>query len=101
MKFRWGGLGGGRAKASPQEIQGGVGGRSSPHHAMGASGGGGVYIILYLDSCEWLDKVNETFLEHLQNVSKLFHPLCLAIYLPIHHYGIHSSGGPPKAAPPP
>ena len=54
-----------------------------------ARGGGG----------KWLDKVDETFLKQLQNVSKTFHPLHLAIYLPIHHYGIHNSGGPPKAAP--
>ena len=48
---------------------------------------------------KWLDKVHAKFLKQLQNVSKTFHPLHLAIYLPIHHYGIHNSGGPPKAAP--
>ena len=29
----------------------------------------------------------------------MFHPLYLAISLPIHHYGIHNSGGPLKVAP--
>ena len=53
---------------------------------------------LILDSGKWLDKVDETFLRQLQNVSEAFHPLDLAIHLPIQHYGIHNSGGPPKAA---
>ena len=43
--------------------------------------------------------MGETLLNQLQNVSKTFRPLYLVIYLPIHHYGIHNSGGPPKAAP--
>ena len=44
-------------------------------------------------------RVGETLLNQLQNVSKTFRPLYLVIYLPITHYGIHNSGGPPKAAP--
>ena len=41
--------------------------------------------------------------EQLQNVSKAFHPLYLAIYLPIHHYGgglrpPPQQWGPPLAA---
>ena len=36
---------------------------------------------------KWLDKMDETFWKQLQDVSKTFHPLYLAIYLPIHHYG--------------
>ena len=55
---------------------------------------------LILDSGEWLDKVDETFLRQLQNVSKAFHPLDLAIHLPIQHYGIHSSGGGGRRPPP-
>jgi hypothetical protein len=46
-----------------------------------------------LESCKRLDKVNEKCSTQLQHVSKVFHPLFLAIYLPIHHYGIHNSGG--------
>lgn len=42
---------------------------------------------LLLDNGKWLDKVDEAFLKQLQNVSKTLHPLYLAIYLPIHHYG--------------
>ena len=59
---------------------------------------------LILDSGEWLDEVDETFLRQLQNVSEAFHPLDLAIHLPIQHCGIHNSGRPsllwrrPKAA---
>ena len=45
-----------------------------------------VYIIL-LDSGKWLDVLDETFSKQMQHVSKEFHPLRLAIYLPIHHYG--------------
>ena len=47
------------------------------------------------------DKVDEKRLKQLQNVSKTRHPFYLAIYLPIHHYGIHSSGELTKAAPTP
>ena len=42
---------------------------------------------LILDSGEWLDEVDETFLRQLQNVSEAFHPLDLAIHLPIQQYG--------------
>ena len=61
-----------------------MGGVDSPHGGgplregvTPARGGGG----------KWLDKVDETFLKRLQNVSKTFHALYLAIYLPIHQYG--------------
>ena len=56
-------------------------------------------MISLLENSKWLDKVDETFSKQLQHVSKVFHQLFLTIYLPIHHYGIHNSGGPPKAAP--
>ena len=51
-----------------------------------------------LDSGRWVDKVDETCLEQLQNVSKMCHPHYLTMYLPIHHYGIHKWRL-PKAAP--
>ena len=46
---------------------------------------------LILDSGDWLDKVDESILRQLQNVSKAFHPLYPTIYLPIHHYGIQAA----------
>ena len=52
-----------------------------------------------LDSGKWLDTNDELFLKQLQNAKKTFHQLYLAFYPPILHYGIHSHGGPPKAAP--
>ena len=42
---------------------------------------------LILDRGKWLDEVDETFLRQLQNVSEAFHPLDLAIHLPIQQYG--------------
>ena len=36
---------------------------------------------------KWLDQVDEMCLKQLQKLSKMFHPLYLAISLPIHHYG--------------
>ena len=42
---------------------------------------------LILDSGKWLDKVDETFSRQLQHVSKAFHPLYLAVHLPIQHHG--------------
>ena len=47
----------------------------------------------YLDSGKWLDKAEEMCLKQLGNISKAFHLLYLAIYLPIHNYGTHNSGG--------
>ena len=82
MQFRGGELGGraGReGEAFPPGKVRGVGARAKPPHpAMGASEGE-VDIILYLDSGKCLDKVNETCLKQLQNISKTFHPLYLAI----------------------
>ena len=51
-----------------------------------------VLLIYFLASDKWLDKVGETLLNQLQNVSKTFRPLYLVIYLPIHQYGRLQSG---------
>ena len=42
---------------------------------------------IHLDSIKRLDKVDETCFNQLPNVSKVFHPFDLTVYLPIHHYG--------------
>ena len=55
-------------------------------------------VLMSRDSGEWLDNVDDTLLKQLQNVSNTFHPQYLAVNLPVHHYGIHNSGGPPTSA---
>ena len=50
-------------------------------------------ICIYLHNGKWLSKADKRFLKQLLNVSKTVHPLYLAIHFPIHHYGIHNSGG--------